>query len=267
MSTPATPSPPRASEIDDVADILVIGGGPAGAWAALGAVASGARSVALVDKGYCGTSGATAPANTGAWYVTPEGDARERAIEARYARSGGLAHRAWMARVLDATWEQINLLAEWGYPFPLDDSGLQYRANLRGPDYMYFLRRQLRHLGGPRRGAVRAAPRRPRLREGRTPRRDRRPPARRDGGRARRQRDHRPRPAGGAAARQEPLPPGRSAGGLGRAARRRVARRGGAPPRRQRRQGPRARGRRAAALPARAGRAPRGVEEQTTVGP
>ncbi|AUX31203.1 MULTISPECIES: FAD-dependent oxidoreductase [Sorangium] len=147
MSTPATPSPPRASEIDDVADVLVIGGGPAGAWAALGAVASGARSVALVDKGYCGTSGATAPANTGAWYVTPEGDARERAIEARFARSGGLAHRDWMARVLDATWEQINLLAAWGYPFPLDDSGLQYRANLRGPDYMYFLRRQLRRAG------------------------------------------------------------------------------------------------------------------------
>ncbi|WP_437337829.1 FAD-binding protein [Sorangium sp. So ce394] len=147
MSTPATPSPPRASEIDDVADVLVIGGGPAGAWAALGAVASGARSVALVDKGYCGTSGATAPANTGAWYVTPEGDARERAIEARFARSGGLAHRDWMARVLDATWEQINRLAEWGYPFPLDDSGLQYRANLRGPDYMYFLRRQLRRAG------------------------------------------------------------------------------------------------------------------------
>ncbi|WP_437320091.1 FAD-dependent oxidoreductase [Sorangium sp. So ce385] len=147
MSTPATPSPPRTPEIDDVADVLVIGGGPAGAWAALGAVASGARSVALVDKGYCGTSGATAPANTGAWYVTPEGDARERAIEARFARSGGLAHRAWMARVLDATWEQINRLAEWGYPFPLDDSGLQYRANLRGPDYMYFLRRQLRRAG------------------------------------------------------------------------------------------------------------------------
>ncbi|WP_437727485.1 FAD-binding protein [Sorangium sp. So ce861] len=147
MSTPATPSPPRAPAIDDVADVLVIGGGPAGAWAALGAVASGARSVALVDKGYCGTSGATAPANTGAWYVTPEGDARERAIEARFARSGGLAHRAWMARVLDATWEQINRLAEWGYPFPLDDSGLQYRANLRGPDYMYFLRRQLRRAG------------------------------------------------------------------------------------------------------------------------
>ncbi|WP_437878097.1 FAD-dependent oxidoreductase [Sorangium sp. So ce513] len=147
MSSPEALSPPLAPEIDDFADVLVIGGGPAGAWAALGAAASGARSVVLVDKGYCGTSGATAPANTGAWYVTPEGNARERAIEARFARSGGLAHREWMARVLDVTWEQINQLAAWGYPFPLDDSGLQYRANLRGPDYMYFLRRQLRRAG------------------------------------------------------------------------------------------------------------------------
>ncbi|WP_437513771.1 FAD-dependent oxidoreductase [Sorangium sp. So ce1099] len=147
MSTPATLPPPLASDTDDLADVLVIGGGPAGAWAALGAAASGARSVVLVDKGYCGTSGATAPANTGAWYVTPEGAARERAIEARFARSGGLAHREWMARVLEATWTQINQLAAWGYPFPVDDSGLQYRANLRGPDYMYFLRRQLRRAG------------------------------------------------------------------------------------------------------------------------
>ncbi|WP_437680821.1 FAD-dependent oxidoreductase [Sorangium sp. So ce131] len=147
MNTPVQPSPPSASETDGFADVLVIGGGPAGAWAALGAAASGARSVVLVDKGYCGTSGATAPANTGAWYVPPEGDARERAIEARLARSGGLAHRAWMERVLDATYTQIDQLAAWGYPFPLDDSGLQYRANLRGPDYMHFLRRQIRRAG------------------------------------------------------------------------------------------------------------------------
>jgi len=41
-------------------DVLVIGGGPAGAWAALSAAQNGAR-VILADKGYLGTSGATAP--------------------------------------------------------------------------------------------------------------------------------------------------------------------------------------------------------------
>jgi len=46
------------------ADVLVIGGGPAGTWAAISAAAQGAR-VVLADKGFCGTSGATAPSGTG----------------------------------------------------------------------------------------------------------------------------------------------------------------------------------------------------------
>jgi glycine/D-amino acid oxidase-like deaminating enzyme len=41
------------------ADVLVLGGGPAGTWAAVTAARDGA-SVVLADKGYCGTSGATA---------------------------------------------------------------------------------------------------------------------------------------------------------------------------------------------------------------
>lgn len=135
---------PRAGsdyELELAADVLVIGGGPAGVWAALAAKAAGAGRVILVDKGYCGTSGATAPANTGAWYVAPAD--RERAVEARYEKSGGLARRDWMAAVLDETWRQIDELAAWGYPFPLGDDQVQYRANLRGPDYMSFLRQKL----------------------------------------------------------------------------------------------------------------------------
>ena len=42
-----------------VADVVVVGGGPAGTWAALAAARAGA-DVVLVDKGYCGTSGPTA---------------------------------------------------------------------------------------------------------------------------------------------------------------------------------------------------------------
>lgn len=53
------------------ADVLVIGGGPAGTWAALTAAAKGVK-VILADKGYCGSSGATAPSGTGVWYVKPE---------------------------------------------------------------------------------------------------------------------------------------------------------------------------------------------------
>jgi succinate dehydrogenase/fumarate reductase flavoprotein subunit len=128
------------------ADVVVAGGGPAGAWAALAARAGGAERVVLVDKGACGTSGATASANTGVWHVTEPG-ARERSIEQRYANSGGLAQRELMASVLETTDRQLQRLGAWGFPFPKDDSGQPYRANLRGPDYMAFLRAQLKRAG------------------------------------------------------------------------------------------------------------------------
>ncbi|MEI9948490.1 MAG: FAD-binding protein [Pseudomonadota bacterium] len=125
-------------------DVVVVGGGPAGAWAALAARASGAERVVLVDKGACGTSGATASANTGVWLVPPEPEKRALAIEARHVQSGGLARKELMASVLETTHRQLNRLADWGFPFPTDDNGLQYRANLRGADYMAFMRTQLR---------------------------------------------------------------------------------------------------------------------------
>jgi succinate dehydrogenase/fumarate reductase flavoprotein subunit len=49
--------------LDLSADVLVVGGGPAGCWAAIAATEAGAN-VILVDKGRVGTSGATAAANT-----------------------------------------------------------------------------------------------------------------------------------------------------------------------------------------------------------
>lgn len=123
------------------ADVLVIGGGPAGAWAALAAAEAGAR-VVLVDKGYLGTSGATAPSNTGTWFVPP-GEGRRAAIAGRQPRTGGLADPRWVERTLDAAWDRLHSLAAWGYPFPDDDEGRPYLANLRGPDYMHFMRRRV----------------------------------------------------------------------------------------------------------------------------
>lgn len=63
-------------------DVLIIGGGPAASWAAIHAREAGAE-VILVDKGYCGTSGATAPSGTGVWYVAPEAAARANAKASR----------------------------------------------------------------------------------------------------------------------------------------------------------------------------------------
>ena len=135
----------RAETLDLAADVLVVGGGPAAAWAAVSAAAAGARIV-LVDKGYLGTSGATAPSNTGTWFVPPD-DGRRAAVERRLALTHGLADPRWVHRTLDTAWEKLHTLAGWGYPFPNDETGKPYLANLRGPDYMHFMRRRVRRAG------------------------------------------------------------------------------------------------------------------------
>jgi succinate dehydrogenase/fumarate reductase flavoprotein subunit len=134
-----------AAVLDLVTDVLVLGGGPAASWAAVTAAEAGAR-VIMVDKGYLGTSGATAPSNTGTWFVEP-GAAREAAIERRQLLNGGLAVPRWVDRTLDMAWQRLHMLADWGYKFPNDDSGKPYLNNLRGPDYMAFMRRHVLRSG------------------------------------------------------------------------------------------------------------------------
>jgi len=128
------------------ADVLVIGGGPAGTWAALTAATHGAR-VVLADKGYCGTSGATAPSGTGVWYIQPDAQAREEARASREALGGFLADRRWMDRVLDRTYENIDRLAAFGYPFPSDPTGQPQRRSLQGPEYMRLMRKRVKAAG------------------------------------------------------------------------------------------------------------------------
>ncbi|MFG1280805.1 FAD-binding protein [Xanthobacter autotrophicus] len=137
-------SPSSESHLD--CDVLVLGGGPAGTWAALEAAKSGAR-VILADKGFCGTSGATAPSGTSVWYVPPDPERRHAAIVSREALGGHLADRAWSARVLDATYDGLNHLGERGYPFPLDEAGAPIRVSLQGPEYMRLMRKLAKGAG------------------------------------------------------------------------------------------------------------------------
>ncbi|MDB9520837.1 FAD-binding protein [Dolichospermum circinale CS-1225] len=136
------------SDVDQtlLADVLVIGGGPAGTWSAWSAANSGAK-VVLVDKGYCGTSGCAAASGNGVWYVPPEPDSREAAMASREALGGFLSSRDWMQRVLDQTYANVNQLAEWGYPFPTDEEGRPYRRSLQGPEYMRLMRQQIKRAG------------------------------------------------------------------------------------------------------------------------
>jgi succinate dehydrogenase/fumarate reductase flavoprotein subunit len=124
-------------------EVLVIGGGLAGAWSAIAAARAGAR-VILADKGYVGTSGVTAAAGPGHWWVPPQ--ARDDAIRQRMDTARGLGEADWMARILDLTWRTLPTLAPY-YRFPRDDAGeIQYRS-LRGPEYLRALRRMALDLG------------------------------------------------------------------------------------------------------------------------
>jgi succinate dehydrogenase/fumarate reductase flavoprotein subunit len=95
--------------------------------------------VTLVDKGFVGTSGVTATAGPGHWWVPPDPKQRQAAIEKRYPSSYGLAEKAWMERVLDVTWRTLPQLAPY-YAFSLDGQGETYYPGVRGPEYLRALR-------------------------------------------------------------------------------------------------------------------------------
>jgi succinate dehydrogenase/fumarate reductase flavoprotein subunit len=120
------------------ADVLVIGGGMAACWAAISAARAGAE-VVLVDKGYVGTSGVTATAGPGHWWVSPEGNARKEAVEKRLITAHGLADRGWMERIIDTTWRTLPTLSPY-YRFDTNDRGETVYNALRGPEYLRALR-------------------------------------------------------------------------------------------------------------------------------
>jgi succinate dehydrogenase/fumarate reductase flavoprotein subunit len=129
----------------DAVDVLVLGGGPAGTWAAIAAAAAGS-TVVLADKGFCGTSGSAAAAGNNLWYLPP-GTGRHEAILARESAGGYLTDRNWMARILERTWTAVGELADRGYPFPRAETGEQYRGSLQGPQYLRLMRRAVLRAG------------------------------------------------------------------------------------------------------------------------
>jgi succinate dehydrogenase/fumarate reductase flavoprotein subunit len=140
-----TPPISRQPDLTFDVDVLVIGGGLAGSWAAVAAAREGA-SVTLVDKGYCGTSGVTATAGPGHWWVPPDPKLRAEAISRRQSTAFGLADPEWMERILDTTWRTLPTIASY-YDFPSDDSGAVHYRSLRGPEYMRAMRRLAQDSG------------------------------------------------------------------------------------------------------------------------
>lgn len=143
---PVTPWPAPVTVLPPIAaDVLVIGGGLSGTWAALAAAQAGAR-VVLADKGYCGASGVAATSGPGHWWVPPDPDLRAAAIAERMAIAGGIADPAWMARILDITWTTLPTIADV-YDFTTDENGVVQYRGLRGPEYLRAMRRKILNHG------------------------------------------------------------------------------------------------------------------------
>jgi succinate dehydrogenase/fumarate reductase flavoprotein subunit len=128
------------------ADVLVLGGGPAAAWAAWSAASQGAK-VVLADKGYLGTSGATAPGGTNLLYLPPDRELRDKAVEQRYVGGGYLSERSWTYRVLDQVYINLERIEQWGYPFVRDEHGVPQRGHLQGLEYMNLMRKVVLKAG------------------------------------------------------------------------------------------------------------------------
>jgi len=130
-------------DVELSADVLIIGGGPAGAWAALAASDEGA-DVAIVEKGYIGTSGPFAVGSgTGAYYARPDDpEQRDTIVDARQPIAYGLSDPAWGYRVYDQSYINMDKMAKWGYEWPRTiDGKFEQRGGLIGPTIMAFLRR------------------------------------------------------------------------------------------------------------------------------
>ncbi|WP_431628471.1 FAD-dependent oxidoreductase [Alkalinema pantanalense] len=131
------------TELQLTADVLVIGGGPAAAWAAWSAATQGAK-VIVVDKGFLGTSGAAAASGNGIMAPSPEH--WERVSQERYRLGKDLADRRWIERVIEKTWLSLPLVEAWGYRFP-KENGESVRQSYYGPEYMRILRKTLLRIG------------------------------------------------------------------------------------------------------------------------
>jgi len=120
------------------ADVLVIGGGLAGCWAAIAVAEAGGRAI-IAEKGWCGTSGVAATAGPGHWFIPPEGRLREEAVARRLQMAQGLGDAVWMTRILDRTWTTLPRIGTHYHHVP-DDSGRIRHHALRGPEYLRALR-------------------------------------------------------------------------------------------------------------------------------
>ncbi len=61
--------------------------------------------------------------------------------------AGRITDSEWMFRVLATSWDRLEHLSQWGYPFPVGSDGREMRSSLQGPEYMRRMRRKAHRSG------------------------------------------------------------------------------------------------------------------------
>jgi hypothetical protein len=108
-------------------DVLVIGGGMAGCFAAIKAKAQGAE-VILVDKGYVGKSGQTPFASSLIAFNPAWGHKLDVWMNFLNGVSEYVNNRYWTEKVLIDSWAIYQDLVSWGVDFRKDKDGNVLRA-------------------------------------------------------------------------------------------------------------------------------------------
>lgn len=106
-------------------DVLVIGGGLAGCWAAIAATRQGSRAL-VVDKGFVGGSGCSVFAGGVVLYLTPDDDPADFVRE-HCRESELLLDPEWVEWLVHANYERIAELDGWDAPFDRHEDGSLHR--------------------------------------------------------------------------------------------------------------------------------------------
>lgn len=120
------------------ADVLVIGGGFSGAWAAIRAAQQG-RSVLVVDKGPRDWRGLGMVSGGDMIVMQPEFDVKDLLDELVYYYDG-LCDQEQLATILEASYDRFRDLENWGHIFARDEQGTLLHVPQRGLSFMrYYL--------------------------------------------------------------------------------------------------------------------------------
>ena len=106
----------RAAERTVTADLLIIGSGFAGMWAAIAAYDSGIRDIAIVDKASVGRSGMSRMCAGATIYRFPHDDPKEWLRDVAEANQF-LSRQDLIAQILDTSFERYQKLNSWGVKY------------------------------------------------------------------------------------------------------------------------------------------------------